>query len=114
MRKLRKPISDTLSSSDEGVKRNPRYAAMMPPRKAEETAGNSARGAGRPTTISDVALAAGVSVGTASKALNGRGSLRQETRHRVLSAAEQLGFQPNKAAVALNSGRTYTVGMITT
>jgi LacI family transcriptional regulator len=79
----------------------------MPSRKVEERSG-------KPATISDVALLAGVSVGTASKALNGRGSLRPETRHRVLSAAEQLGFQPNKAAVALNSGRTYTVGMITT
>ena len=82
----------------------------MPPRKATETTGNF----DKPATISDVALLAGVSVGTVSKALNGRGSLRTETRQRVLSAAEQLGFQPNKAAVALNSGRTYTVGMITT
>lgn len=79
----------------------------MPPRKATETPG-------KPATISDVAQLAGVAVGTASKALNGRGSLRTETRRRVLSAAEELGFQPNKAAVALNSGRTYTVGMITT
>jgi LacI family transcriptional regulator len=77
-----------------------------------ETIGNSL--GNKPATISDVAQLAGVSVGTASKALNGRGSLRPETRRRVLSAAEQLGFQPNKAAVALNSGRTYTVGMITT
>src|SRR5882757_175646 len=69
---------------------------------------------GRPATISDVAQLAGVSVGTVSKALNGRGSLRAETRHRVRSAAEQLGFQPNKAAMTLTSGRTYTVGMITT
>jgi len=69
---------------------------------------------GRPVTISEVAELAGVSVGTVSKALNGRGSLRAETRDRVRSAAEQLGFQPNKAAVTLNSGRTYTVGMITT
>jgi LacI family transcriptional regulator len=83
---------------------------MMPPRKATETAGNL----DKPATISDVAVLAGVSVGTVSKALNGRGSLRTETRQRVLSAAEQLGFQANKAAVALNSGRTYTVGMITT
>lgn len=69
---------------------------------------------GRPATVSDVAQLAGVSVGTVSKALNGRGSLRAETRHRVVSAAEQLGFQPNKAAMTLTSGRTYTVGMITT
>ncbi|HEX5119943.1 MAG TPA: LacI family DNA-binding transcriptional regulator [Pseudonocardiaceae bacterium] len=82
----------------------------MPTRKLPEKVGNS----GRPTTISDVAQLAGVSIGTVSKALNGRGSLREETRHRVLSAAEQLGFLPNKAAMTLSSGRTYTVGMITT
>ncbi|MEV0406208.1 LacI family DNA-binding transcriptional regulator [Actinoallomurus sp. NPDC050550] len=68
----------------------------------------------RPATISDVAALAGVSVGTASKALNGRGSLRAETRQRVQAAAEQLGFQANAAARTLSSGRTYTVGMITT
>src|ERR1700759_617071 len=82
----------------------------MPTRKLPEKAGKS----GRPTTISDVAELAGVSIGTVSKALNGRGSLRAETRHRGLSAAEQLGFQPNKAAMTLTSGRTYTVGMIPT
>ncbi len=81
----------------------------MPARKITETPGND-----RPATISDVARLAGVSAGTVSKALNGRGTLRTETRRRVLAAAEELGFQPNRAAVALNSGRTYTVGMITT
>lgn len=68
----------------------------------------------RPATISDVAALAGVSVGTVSKALNGRGSLRPETRDRVRAAAERLGFQANAAARSLHSGRTYTVGMITT
>ena len=68
----------------------------------------------RPATISDVAALADVSVGTASKALNGRGSLRAETRLRVQEAAERLGFQPNAAARTLHTGRTYTVGMITT
>jgi LacI family transcriptional regulator len=81
----------------------------MPPRKLAETDGND-----RPVTISDVAHLAGVSAGTVSKALNGRGTLRAETRRRVVAAAEELGFQPNRTAVALNSGRTYTVGMITT
>jgi LacI family transcriptional regulator len=65
-------------------------------------------------TIRDVAALARVSVGTASKALNGVGSLRAETRERVRRAAEQLQFRPNEAARSLNSGRTYTVGMITT
>jgi LacI family transcriptional regulator len=68
----------------------------------------------RPPTITDVAALAAVSVGTASKALNGRGSLRPETRRRVQEAAARLGFQANAVARSLNAGRTYTVGMITT
>ncbi|GAA3579933.1 LacI family DNA-binding transcriptional regulator [Nonomuraea rosea] len=68
----------------------------------------------RHATIADVAALAGVSVGTASKALNGRGSLREETRTRVKEAARQLNFEVNAGARSLHSGRTYTVGMITT
>jgi LacI family transcriptional regulator len=68
----------------------------------------------RPVTIRNVAALAGVSVGTASKALNSRGQLRQETRDRVLAAAEQLNFRPNEAARSLASERTFTVGLITT
>ncbi|WP_406675400.1 LacI family DNA-binding transcriptional regulator [Nonomuraea sp. N2-4H] len=68
----------------------------------------------RHPTISDVAALAGVSVGTASKALNGRGSLREETRARVRDAARQLNFEVNAGARSLHSRRTYTVGMITT
>ncbi|MBW6440044.1 LacI family transcriptional regulator [Actinoplanes hulinensis] len=68
----------------------------------------------RAVTISQVAALAGVSTGTASKALNGRGALRPETRLRVQQAAEQLGFVANAAARSLQTGRTYTVGMITT
>ncbi|MET8154887.1 LacI family DNA-binding transcriptional regulator [Sphaerisporangium sp. NPDC005289] len=68
----------------------------------------------RHATITDVAALAGVSVGTASKALNGRGSLREETRRRVREAARQLNFEANAGARNLHSGRTYTVGMITT
>jgi LacI family transcriptional regulator len=65
-------------------------------------------------TIRDVAADAGVSIGTASKALNGQGRLRPETRERVAEAARRLGFAPNPLAQALLAGRTYTVGMITT
>jgi LacI family transcriptional regulator, galactose operon repressor len=67
-----------------------------------------------PATITDVAALADVSAGTASKALNGRGQLRAETRARVLAAAEQLGFHPNALARGLLSGRSFTVGLITT
>jgi LacI family transcriptional regulator len=65
-------------------------------------------------TIRDVALEAGVSVGTASKALNGQGSMREETRRRITDAAERLGFAPNTLAQALLGGRTFTVGLVTT
>jgi LacI family transcriptional regulator len=68
---------------------------------------------GRAATIAQVAQRAGVSIGTASKALNGRGQLRAETRDRVLAAAAELGFQPNALARGLLSGRSYTVGLVT-
>ena len=63
-------------------------------------------------TIQDVADAAQVSLGTASKALNGKGQLRAETRLKVQEAAKRLGFRPNKLAQNLKGQRTYTVGLI--
>ena len=68
----------------------------------------------RRPTIRDVAAAAGVSISTASKALNGQGKLRAETRDRVAQAARQLDFAPNTLAQALLAGRSFTVGLITT
>ena len=65
-------------------------------------------------TITDVARLAGVSPGTASKALNGRGGISPETVRRVQQAAEQLGYQPNALARGLLTGRSFTVGLITT
>ncbi|MFG2074749.1 LacI family DNA-binding transcriptional regulator [Nonomuraea maritima] len=70
-------------------------------------------GTTRAVTIRDVAAAAEVSIGTASKALNGRGRMRVETRDRVLAAAERLCFRPNPFAQGLLAGRTYTVGLVT-
>ena len=68
---------------------------------------------GRSATLSDVAKAAGVSLATASKALNGRDQVRAETRDRVIRAAERLSFSPNALARSLLAGRTGTVGLIT-
>jgi LacI family transcriptional regulator len=68
----------------------------------------------RRVTIRDVAAEAGVSIGTASKALNGQGKLRAETRERVAAVAQRLGFAPNTLAQALLAGRSFTVGLITT
>lgn len=64
-------------------------------------------------TIRDVARAAGVSVATASKGLNGKGRMRPETRERIGQAARDLSFRPNRNASSLTSGRTYTVGLLT-
>jgi len=65
-------------------------------------------------TLADVAALAGVSVGTASKALSGSGRMRPETRDRVLDAAQNLDFRPNRQAQSLHTGRSWTVGLITT
>jgi LacI family transcriptional regulator len=65
-------------------------------------------------TLTDVAALAGVSVGTASKALSGTGRMKPETRQRVVEAAGRIGFQPNEQARSLLTGRSWTVGLITT
>ncbi|MEU8820185.1 LacI family DNA-binding transcriptional regulator [Actinoplanes sp. NPDC048796] len=73
----------------------------------------TSNGSARPVTLRDVARLAGVSVATASKALNGQPQVKAETRSRVLEAASQLSFSPNTLAQALIGGRTGTVGLLT-
>lgn len=80
---------------------------------ADEPAADPSARAAR-ITIADVARLAGVSVGTASKALNDRGRLREETRARVADAARRLGFQPSANARSLLTGRSHAVGLVTT
>jgi LacI family transcriptional regulator len=65
-------------------------------------------------TIRDVARLSNVSVGTVSKALNNSGSLRQETRAKVIAVAKELGFRPNDLAQSLHRGQSFTVGLIST
>jgi len=67
----------------------------------------------RTATLSDVARRAGVSIATASKALNGREDVAPSTRQRVLEVAESLSFTPNAMARGLLVGRTGTVGLLT-
>ncbi|MFC7405138.1 LacI family DNA-binding transcriptional regulator [Georgenia alba] len=69
---------------------------------------------GEPVRIVDVAALAGVSPSTVSKALNNNGMLRDSTRERVREAAEKLGFVPHAGARSLHTGRTYTVGLLST
>ncbi|MDA8287837.1 MAG: LacI family DNA-binding transcriptional regulator [Actinomycetota bacterium] len=66
----------------------------------------------RPSTLSDVAELAGVSLTTASKAVNGQGRIAEATRRRVLRAARQLSYAPNLLAKSLASGRASIVGVL--
>ena len=65
-----------------------------------------------PATIRDVARAAGVSVATVSRAMNGLDKVLPETRHRVLDAARVLRFTPSGAARSLITRRTDTIGAL--
>ena len=64
------------------------------------------------TTIKDVARMAGVSVATASYVVNETRNVRPETRHRVLTAIQRLGYAPNAAARNLAAGRSFILGLI--
>ena len=63
--------------------------------------------------IYDVARVAGVSVATASKALNDTGRMTEQTRERVKQTAVALGFRPNAMARALTQQRSFTIGLLT-
>lgn len=62
--------------------------------------------------LGEVARAAGVSKATASRALAHPDLVAKKTRERVVDAATRLGFQPNRAARALTTGRTGIAGLL--
>ncbi|WP_328974442.1 LacI family DNA-binding transcriptional regulator [Streptomyces canus] len=71
------------------------------------------RGAGSSAPRSeDVARLAGVSRKTVSRVLNNEPYVSEESRRRVLAAAEELGYRLNHAARALASGRTRSIGVV--
>lgn len=63
-------------------------------------------------TIKDIAKAAGVSHGTASNVLNGKGNVSLQKIQRVEAAAKQLGYTMNYKAKSLRSGTTNTVSIL--
>lgn len=69
-------------------------------------------GQARVIKLKDVALHAGCSAATASRALNGNPTVGAYERERVLAAAQQLGYIPNHSARALRSQATDLVGAI--
>lgn len=60
----------------------------------------------------DVAERAGVSVTSVSHVINETRPVSDELRRRVLAAMEELGYQPNRLARSLRSGKSHTLGMI--
>ncbi len=66
----------------------------------------------RPATLTEVARRAGVSLTTASKAINGRDRISDVTRKRVLRAARDLSYSPNLVAKSLVSGRSSIIGVL--
>lgn len=65
------------------------------------------------TTIHDVAKLAGVSPGTVSNAFNWPEKVKPATYERIVAAAKTLNYQPNVMAKGLSSGKTFSVGLLT-
>ncbi|WP_392565474.1 extracellular solute-binding protein [Utexia brackfieldae] len=64
------------------------------------------------TTIKDIAKMAGVSHGTVSNVLNGRGNVSTKKMKLVEQAAQKLGYQLNAQAKVLREGQPNTVSII--
>ncbi|WP_167132492.1 LacI family DNA-binding transcriptional regulator [Paramicrobacterium chengjingii] len=60
----------------------------------------------------DVAKAAGVSHQTVSRVINDHPSLRDETKRRVLEVMAELNYRPNRAARALVTSKSHTIGVL--
>jgi LacI family transcriptional regulator, galactose operon repressor len=63
-------------------------------------------------TITELARASGVSVGTVSRALNGYTDVRPETRERIMRLARELDYTPGAAARSLVTQRSHVIGVV--
>lgn len=66
----------------------------------------------KPATIKDIARKLGVSPSTVSRALHDHPSIGINTRMRVKKVAEELNYEPNQTAIFLQTGKTFTIGVI--
>lgn len=62
--------------------------------------------------LDDVAKLAGVSKGTASRVLNNRGYISQQTRERIEAAVKELNYYPNENARNLLKRRSGMIGVV--
>ena len=70
--------------------------------------------AAKRVSMLDVAARAGVSGQTVSRVVNGSPPVDPATRARVEEAMHELGYRPHRAARALRTGRTHTIGLVAT
>jgi DNA-binding LacI/PurR family transcriptional regulator len=63
-----------------------------------------------PSSLKDVAALAGVSITTASRALNGKG-VNVRTRERILEAVKKLKYHPSAIGKNLINNKSNTIGM---
>ena len=64
------------------------------------------------TGIRGLARHLSISIGTVSRALNGKADVNPETRRRVLEAAAALGYSPNQSGRSLRNGKTNLIGVL--
>jgi len=68
-------------------------------------------GGGR-VTLRTIAELTGLSLSTVSLSLRGGTTLKPETRAKVIAAAEQLGYVPDRAGVRLRTGKTNVIALV--
>ena len=87
---------------------------MLPSGPGAAPVGASAAGRreGAGATLRVLAAAAGVSVATASRAFSRPEKVDPSTRSRILRLADELKYVPNRAAQALITGRTMSLGLV--
>ncbi len=77
-----------------------------------DTAPTEPRGPYPMSTIADVAVRAGVGIGTVSRVLNGSNQVRPETRARVQQAMDELDYQPSRSSRRTQRGHRGYVGIL--
>jgi DNA-binding LacI/PurR family transcriptional regulator len=85
-------------------------AGVTVPREANEGLPDAPRR--RKPTINDVASIAGVSFGTVSRVLNDAPDVSAATRQRVLQVIKDIGYRRNRAATALVTSRSTSIGIL--
>ena len=70
------------------------------------------KGTAAMATIKDIARAAGVSQGTVSNVLNGKGNVSSTKIRQVQQAAQQLGYALNQRAQVLRRGSSKTLAVV--